>query len=186
MAASNMLRTKLNFSTTLSGVQCANAIAELRNAVAQCVTFVELCTASCLLGWLDAPAVFCPAPSRPILDCQATAAGLCIFTFFMEESSLPGMGGSDGMSVLDLPPSTNDVRETGLSELSSDEIAVPSSFCTDFVSGKFPSNEPMMSSLMVSTDRFTASVIFFVGDSNNVVSTCFSAPVPIVGDDVAG
>ena len=99
---------------------------------------------------------------------------------FLEESSLPWIGGSDGVSVLDLLSSTNDVREAGSSKLTSGGVAVPASFraTADLVLGKFPSNEPTMYSLMVSTNRFTASVTFFViGDNNNVVSTCFSAPV---------
>ena len=42
-----------------------------------------------------------------------------------------------------------------------------------------------MSSRMVLTNRFTASMIFFiVGDSDTVASACFSAPVPVVGNDV--
>ena len=105
----------------------------------------------------------------------------------MEESSLPGMGGSDDVSELDLPSSTNDVRGIGSSKLTSGGVDVPASFraTADFAPGKFPNNEPTISSLMVSTDRFTASVIFFVvGDSDNVASNCFAAPVPVVGGDV--
>ena len=74
------------------------------------------------------------------------------------------------------------------SKLTSGGVAVPASFCmtADFVPDKFPSKEPTKPSLMVSTDHFAASVIFFVlGDSNDVASTCFSAPVPVVVDDVA-
>ena len=101
----------------------------------------------------------------------------------MEDRSLPAMGGSVDVSVLALPSSTNDVRGTGSSKMTSGGVAVPASFRTtdDFVPDKFPSKEPTMSSLMVSTDRFTASVIFFVvGDSDDVASTCFSAPDPVV------
>ena len=89
--------------------------------------------------------------------------------------------------MLDLPSSTNDVKGTGLSKLISGGVAVLVGFraTTDFVPDKFSSSEPTISSLMVSTDRFTASVIFFVfWDNDNVASDCFSAPVPIVGDDV--
>ena len=92
------------------------------------------------------------------------------------------------MSVLDLPSSTNDVRGTGWFKLTSGGAAVPASFhaTTDFVPGKFPSNKTTMPNLMVSTDCFTASVMFFiVGDSDNVASICFSALVPVFGDDVA-
>ena len=70
----------------------------------------------------------------------------------MEESSLPGMGGSDGMSVFDLLSSTNNVRGIELSELTFRGVAVPSSFCAtvDSVPGRLPNSEPTMLSLMVS------------------------------------
>ena len=55
--------------------------------------------------------------------------------FLMDVSSLPGMGGSDDVSVLDLPSSTNDIKGTGLSKLISGGVAVSVDFraTTDLV-----------------------------------------------------